>query len=106
MIIQMNEDKIIESGKYSLDKIYATLDRIFLSNGLERKNSKFGIEYLGHNISSDFACFGKIMLGLKEQTWFMDNAKKWIYCNSDSSDNPNDYDEEDLLMHYGRKTVA
>ncbi len=46
------------------------------------------------------------MLGLKEQNWFMDNAVTWLYCNSDDSDDPDDFDEEDLLVHYGKKAVA
>ena len=34
--------------------------------------------------------------------WFMDNANTWLYCNSDDSDNPKDFNEEDLLIHYGK----
>lgn len=36
----------------------------------------------------------------------MDNANTWLYCNSDDSDDPNDFNEEDLLAHYGKKAVA
>ena len=45
------------------------------------------------------------MLGLKEQSWFMDNAKTWLYCNSDDSDDPSEFNEEDLLVHYGIKVA-
>ena len=47
-----------------------------------------------------------IMLGLKNQKWFMNNAKEWILCNSDDSDDPEYFDEEDLLAHYARNVVA
>ena len=42
------------------------------------------------------------MLGLKDQEWFINNVKEWIYCNSDDSENPDIYDEEDLLVYYGK----
>ncbi len=103
MIIQMNDQKIIEKGDYSLKQVYETLDRIFLQKGIEKKETAIGIiEYLGRGRSSDFANFGKIMLGLKDQEWFMNNVKEWIYCNSDDSENPDIFDEEDLLVHYGK----
>ena len=106
MIIKMNEDKIITSGEYTLEQVYSALDRIFSQRGMDKIESDLGIEYVGHEKPTDFAYFGKIMLGLKNQGWFMDNADKWIYCNSDDSDDPNDYSEENLLEHYGKAVVA
>ena len=106
MIIEMDDNKINMSGKYTTDQIYSALDRIFDKRGMDRIDTGRGIEYVGHNLSTDFAYFGKIMLGLKEQEWFMDNANTWLYCNSDDSDDPNDFNEEDLLAHYGKKAVA
>ena len=100
----MNEDKIIASDEYSVDRINQVLDRIFSNKGMDRTDTERGIEYTGHNRPTDFAHFGKIMLGLKDQAWFMDNAKTWLYCNNDDSDNPADFNEEDLL-HY-KKVVA
>ncbi len=105
MIIEMNEEKISSSTEYTVDKIYAALDRIFTGKGMDRYDTDRGIEYVGHERSTDFAYFGKIMLGLKEQAWFMDNAKTWLYCNSDDSDDPTEFNEEDLLVHYGRKVA-
>ena len=106
MIIKMNDDKIEMSNQYTLDKIYAALDRIFSERGMERVDSAAGIEYRGCERSTDFASFGKIMLGLKEQTWFMDNASEWLFCSNDDSDDPGVFNEEDLLVHYGRKAAV
>ncbi len=33
----------------------------------------------------------------------MDNADKWLYCNNDDSDDPNEFNVEDLLVHYREK---
>ncbi len=106
MIIKMNEDKISKSGKYSIEQIYLALDRIFLQKGLQKKDTSLGIEYCGHDNPADFACFGKIMLGLKDQNWFMDNADKWLYCSNDDSDDPRIFNDEDLLKHYKNKAIA
>ena len=105
MVIKMNEEKISTSKEYTVERIYQALDRIFsnkgISNkGMDRTDTDRGIEYVGHDRPTDFAYFGKIMLGLKDQPWFMDNAKTWLYCNNDDSDNPTDFNEEDLLDHY------
>ena len=72
MIIEMNEDKIRSAEKVTMEQIYAALDRIFSKRGMEKIVTERGIEYLGHERSTDFAYFGKIMLGLKEQSWFME----------------------------------
>ena len=100
MVIKMNEEKISTSKEYTVERIYQALDRIFSNKGMDRTDTDRGIEYVGHDRPTDFAYFGKIMLGLKDQPWFMDNAKTWLYCNSDDSDNPTDFNEEDLLDHY------
>ncbi len=105
MIIKMNEEKISASNEYTIERVYQALDRIFFNKGMDRTDTECGIEYVGHNRPTDFAFFGKIMLGLKDQPWFMDNVKTWLYCNSDDSDNPMDFNEEDLLIHYGNVVV-
>ena len=105
MIIKMNDDKI-STGEYSVERVYSALDRIFGSKGMDRVDTEQGIEYLGHDKPTDFAYFGKIMLGLKNQDWFMDNADKWLYCNNDDSDDPNEFNVEDLLVHYRAKAFA
>ena len=105
MIIEMNEEKIRSAKELTIEQIYAALDRIFLKRGMDKNITERGIEYWGHERSTDFAYFGKIMLGLKEQSWFMDNAKTWLYCNSDDSDDPSEFNEEDLLVHYGIKVA-
>ena len=102
MTIRMNEEKISTSSEYTVEHIYQALDSIFSKYGMDRTETDRGIEYVGHNRPTDFAYFGKIMLGLKEQPWFMDNVKTWLYCNSDDSDSPTDFNEEDLLVHYGK----
>ena len=103
MIIKMNDEKISSSNEYSHERIYSALDRIFAQKGMDRKETEKGVEYSGSGKNTDFAYFGKIMLGLKKQPWFMDNVSEWLFCNSDDSDDPNDFNTEDLLVHYGRK---
>lgn len=96
----MDDDKIKKQGQYSVEQIYSALDRIFTEKGMQKLETNRGIEYLGHDKSADFALFGQIALGLKNQSWFMDNAKTWLLCSNDDVDNPEDFSEEDLLKHY------
>lgn len=101
MIIKMNTEKIEQEGKYSINQIYSALDRIFKEKGMERTSAIDKLEYQGHDKPTDFAYFGRIMTGLKKQEWFMDNASVWLLCSNDDMDNPSEYNEEDLLLHYG-----
>ena len=47
-----------------------------------------------------FGRFGRIVNKLKKQGRFMDNVSVWRLYDSDDSDNPMDFSEEDLLAHY------
>lgn len=106
MFIKMNEEKIKKSERYSLDKIYSALDRIFREKGLKKVMASNGIEYYGSDRPVDFAYLGKIMLGLKNQEWFMDNVSEWLFCSNDDTDDDSIFNQEDLLVHYGRKAIA
>lgn len=103
MIIKMNDDRLRQQNEYTPDKVYSTLDRIFEQKGMERIETNKGVEYRGHDKPTDFGHFGQIMIGLKKQSWFMDNASTWLFCNNDDVDDPSDFSEEDLLAHYKRK---
>lgn len=106
MIVKMDEGQIRESDNYTIDQINSALDRIFLSRGMTRVETENGVEYRGHDRASDFAAFGKIMLGLKEQKWFVDNVKAWKFCSNDDTDYEDVFNEEDLLAHYGIKVYV
>ena len=106
MFIKLNEEKIKKSERYSLDKIYSALDRIFREKGLKKVMASNGIEYYGSDRPVDFAYFGKIILGLKNQEWFMDNVSEWLFCSNDDTDDDSIFNQEDLLVHYGRKAIA
>ena len=106
MIIRMNNDRIIDQGKYSVEQLYAAIDRIFVNKGMSRVDTDRGVEYIGPGKSTDFAYFGKIMLGLKDQAWFMDNAEEWLYCDNEDSEDVSVFNEENLLAHYGHNIIA
>ena len=100
MIIKMNQDKILRDGDYTIDQVNSTIDRIFAEKGMEKKEVDGRVEFCGHERTTDFAYFGKIMTGLKKQSWFIDNADTWLLCSNDDTDDPLVYNEEDLLKHY------
>lgn len=101
MEIQMNTDKIIFEKKYQLDGIYKTIDAIFEQLGFSHaQNEHSALVYRGSGHVKDYGRFGKIVNKLKKQGWFMDNVSVWRLYNSDDSDNPMDFSEEDLLAHY------
>ncbi|HIY00462.1 MAG TPA: hypothetical protein IAA26_01215 [Candidatus Blautia faecipullorum] len=106
MIIRMNDEKITAEKKYHLDSIYHTLNHTFQTVGLPRMEDSSGaLVYRDCGRSKDFGLFGKVVNTLKRQNWFMDNVAVWRLCDSDDSDSPDDFNEEDLLTHYRTKPV-
>ena len=101
MVIRMNDDKITAENKYRLDGIYNTINHTFQTVGLPRMEDGSGaLVFRDCGRARDFSLFGRIVNTLKRQTWFMDNVSVWRLCDSDDSDSPDDFNEEDLLTHY------
>jgi hypothetical protein len=94
MQILMDETKIRREGKYTLVKIYETLDAFFV-NRLHFIKEDNGF-YSGTGSPGDFANFGIAMTTLGKKRWFMDNVDTWLYFNSEDSEDPGDYVIEDF----------
>lgn len=90
----MDERKIKSEKKYTLAKIYATLDDFFV-NRLHFIKEGNGF-YRGSGAPNDFANFGIAMTTLGKKRWFMDNVDKWLYFNSEDSEDPDDFVVEDF----------
>lgn len=104
MIIRMDDNKINIEKKYRLDGIYNTINNTFDKMGLSRMEDSSGsLVYRDNGNARDYGRFGKIVNTFKKQAWFMDNVSVWMLYDSDDSDNPNDFNEEDLLNHYRQK---
>jgi hypothetical protein len=94
MQIKLNDNKIEQGGRYSLERIYAALDDYLVSQ-LHFEKSGDGF-YLGTGLPDDFGNFGLAMVTLGKKPWFMDNVETWLYFNSEDSDDPNDFAVEDF----------
>jgi len=94
MQIIMDDAKILQEKKYSLEKIYAALDDYFI-NKLHINKGDDGF-YIGSGAKGDFGNFGLAMWTLGKKAWFMDNVTTWLYFNSEDSDDPNDFVIEDF----------
>ena len=101
MRIGLNAGKINTDAQYSITAMRRTIESAFDSMVLQKANDESDdIVYLGTGSSRDYGRFGKIVNTLKKQPWFMDNISVWRMYNSDDTDDPNEFNEEDLLLHY------
>ncbi|MBP3896285.1 MAG: hypothetical protein J6D57_00405 [Mogibacterium sp.] len=105
MIIQMDEGRILTKSEYTPSQIYETINKVFNQQGFTCTEKSGVREYCGKEDARDFGRFSRIYNMLKRQPWFMDNAMTWLLLNSDDSDDPNDFSEEDLLA-YNRRRAA
>ena len=104
MIIRMNDDKITHENKYNLEGIYKAIDNTFFNMGFHRAmNDSDYLVYCDNGNSRDYGLFGRIVNFLKKQTWFMENVSVWLLCDNEDTDNPTQFNQEDLLLHYRKK---
>lgn len=104
MEIRMNDEKIKAENRYNLEKVYAIINQAFNQMGyFKKKSGENTLVYYDNGEKRDYACFGKLVIALKKQEWFMNNVAVWkLYENVDES-NPLNISEEDLLKHYLEK---
>ena len=48
---------------------------------------------------------GIILNGLKKQEWFITNLSVWLLCTNEDSDDPSDFEEEDLVEYFGLRVA-
>jgi hypothetical protein len=99
--VVLDEKKIKDEKRYSLAKISSAIDSVFVEKyGLLKGSDGF---YLESGTKDDYVDFLSAILLLKDQGWFMENVKIWLWFNSDDSSDPNDFAVEDIKSHYASK---
>ena len=97
----MDTEKISRDKVFNKDKIENAIEELLTTEyGFLKTVDGF---YLESGCSDDYANFWNAILLLKDEEWFIDNIKTWIWFNSDDSDDPNDFVIEDLREHYAVK---
>lgn len=93
MYIELDENKILNEGRYDLNKIKAYLYKAFEKRGMY-------LDEEGWYVNGNFSTCGSLIVKLSRSAWFMDNVIQWLwYDTSDSS-------TEDLKKHYYREKVS
>ncbi|MCL2086429.1 MAG: hypothetical protein FWH05_02385 [Oscillospiraceae bacterium] len=110
--VKMNEEKILAEKKYSLEKIYETLDESFIKEALMDRH---WVEPDGTRVyiatklkhKDHYAMIHSELIDYTDEEWFLKNVLKFIYGNSHGSDDINDFSYEDILeeMEVG-KSIA
>lgn len=101
MVICLNEEKIINENKLDLNTIYDKLDSIFKKRGFGLSIDNDCRTYSGTGADTDYPNLGIILNGLKKQDWFVSNLLIWLLCTNEDSDDPEDFEEEDLVEYFG-----
>lgn len=101
MVICLDEKKINNEGKFDLNAIYEKLDIIFSKRGFKVSINSSCRTYSGTGADTDYPNLGIILNGLKKQEWFVTNLLVWLLCTNEDSDDPEVFDEEDLVEYFG-----
>jgi hypothetical protein len=101
MQILLDEDKIKREKKYSVQKIYAFIDAVFLDKCKLRKDADG--YYTGTGKAGDLSRFGRANYLLSNQPWFLDNVKVWLFFNNDDTYSSDEYIVEDVKDFYLKK---
>ena len=98
MQLIMDINKIRREKLYDADKISYAIDSLLSTEyGLIKGSNGF---YMESGKCDDYTNFWGAILLLKDEKWFLDNVKTWLWFNSDDSENPDDFAIEDLREHY------
>lgn len=101
MQVIMDNEKIHQEKVYKADKIQRAIDNLLLFEyGFAKSEDGF---YFESGSSEDYTNFWSAILLLKDEEWFLNNIKTWLWFNSDDSDNPEDFAIEDLREHYTKR---
>lgn len=99
MQIVLDEERILRDQRYDLDDMNAIIESVLVDeSGLVKGDNGF---YYGNGSKDSFSAFMSAALFLKDQAWFLDNVKTWLWFNSD--DYPESCCIEDVKEHYRRK---
>lgn len=98
--VHLDDEKILADGVYTPEEVHNAVDNAFEMFDLVKGENGF---YLEKGNENDFAHFGSVILSLSRTDWFMDYVDKWLFYDSDESDDPEDYDIEDILFFYKNK---
>lgn len=90
MKVQMNEKKIEKSGEYTVEQINNMVIEVAKRKGITKRDEK-GL-FIGNDDDKDFSNFGRIVLYLVDQEWFLPLVKTWVLYEDD--------DENDLKTYF------
>lgn len=99
--IELDEGKIIEDGIYSLEKIYAFMDKAFEVNdcSLEKTDGNMRV-YVRSVDNKDLQCMWMAVKQFDESEWFENYACRYMFYIYDTEDGEIE-EEEDWLVECG-----
>jgi hypothetical protein len=87
MEIQIDNERILNEGKYTVSEFTQFLDGLFSQEGLYRDNSFLeSLLYYGTEPKKDFARVGYMYASLKRNQEFLRYCKKWFWLEYESLD--------------------
>ena len=102
--IKMDEEKLKEEQKYTIEDIYQKIEKGFARYRLQQEIEDDGTRvFSGTGNRRDYGAFGLLITTLSEKSWFMDYVIKWVWYNSDRGRDENDFSVEDVLYFYTKK---
>ena len=93
MLIELDENKILQDGKYSLSKMNSYISNAFEERNMIKESGKW-------YTNGTFASCGSLALILSSKEWFMDNVQKWLWYDDE------DGSIEDLKAHYSKGLLS
>lgn len=96
--IVLDEEKIVREGSCSLEEMTTVVDEILIDGyGFTKGPDGF---YLGRDDKSDFQRAACSIAAMKDESWFMDNVKTWLWLYNDDAYSPDDFATEDVKDYY------
>ncbi|MDA3053277.1 hypothetical protein OFO01_07065 [Campylobacter sp. JMF_01 NE2] len=82
--IVLDEAKIKQEGKYSVDELWSKIDKIANSCNMQKSDANTYYATSDENGFSNLGSFAYVYL-IKEK-WFIDNVKEWLWLDEEEGD--------------------
>ena len=72
-------NKSVKVEKHTLEVLYGTLIRAFQKEQMDYSEKPDGtLFFVGRGCTKDYACFGKLITALRNQSWFMEIGRAHV----------------------------
>ncbi len=104
MFFELDEKKVEECGKYTVEEIYDYIDSVFAMTTITKvEKLEHGKMYYGNGNDQDLVNLFKPIFHMEQEEWFLKYSKDVIFFDNSMSANKDEFGYENVLRQVQSK---